>query len=151
MLAPSNCVLLVVLGAIALPVAAQQNPQLTPQFLASRGFVQSTSDANLYVLKSIRLKVAADRLGFSLDAMKPTVSQPAYSDTRIVKVRNLFFIVESEVRDCQGRIIRWSLDKPDAVCSVRVSLAQIPPDKSRLDKKPSAKTGEPTADLLPNK
>lgn len=139
-----NCVLLFVSAGVNIADAGQQSQQVTPEFLRNRGFVQSKEDANLYILKSVRLKVAADRLGFSLDAMKPTVSQPAYSDTRIVQVRDRFFIVESDVRDCQNRIIRWSLDKPDALCSVRVSLAQIPPETQRFNKKPSGKVGSPT-------
>jgi len=125
----------------------QQSQVVTPKFLTSRGFVRSKADVNLYVLKSVRLKVAADRLGFPLDAMKPTVSQPAYSDIRTVQVRNLFFIIESEVRDCQNRIIRWSLDKPDAMCSVKVSLAQTRSHDPKFDKRPSAKTEDPQTDL----
>jgi hypothetical protein len=94
-----------------------------------------------YVLKSIPLKEAAKRLDFSYSMLKPSGSAPRDSDRRTVKVRNLYFIVESEVRAAQGLIVAKSLDRADAVCSVIVSLAQI--QKEIEPRKPGKLKGFP--------
>ena len=99
--------------------------RVTPEFLVDRGFIQGKSDTNLYTLGQVTLEEAARRLGFSTSQMRPTPSQSIDSDIRIVKVRNLLFVIRSEMRDSRGRVISGSLDNPDALCSVSVSLAQV--------------------------
>lgn len=115
--------LMLALGSLGLIADEAHTNRVTAEFLVGCGFVQSRSDTNLYTLGRVTLKEAAKRLGFSVDQMRPTPSQPIYSDTRIVQVRNRGFVIESQMRNAQGRVVRGSLDKPEALCSVSVSLA----------------------------
>ena len=71
-------------------------------------------------------------LGFQITALRPTVSQPPNSDMRQGLVEGKQVLVQSEVRDEKGRIVRKSLDKPDAICTVYVSLKKYVPPKPPL-------------------
>jgi hypothetical protein len=108
--------------------------RVTVEFLTSCGFVQSKSDTNVFTLERVTVREAAKRLGFSPDQMMPTPSQSLFSDVRIVKVRNLRFVVSSEVRDSQDRVVSGSLDKPDAICTVSVALTQAPDTRKKTPK-----------------
>ena len=43
----------------------------------------------------------------------------------MVQVRDHFFVIRSQMRDAQGRVVSRSLDKSDALCSVTVSLVEV--------------------------
>jgi hypothetical protein len=120
--------------------------RVTAEFLTIRGFVQSKTDTNIYTLEHMTVREAAKRLGFSPDQMRPTTSQPSPSDIRTVQVLNLRFVISTEVRDSQNRIVSGSLDKLDALCTVSVSLIQVSEERLIPKKvKPPNKSPEPTA------
>lgn len=122
--------------------------RVTVQFLISRGFVQSKSDTNIFTLERVTVREAAKRLGFSPDQMRPTPSQSMHSDIRTVKVLNLWFVVSSEVRDSQDRVVSGSLDKPDAICKVSVGLTQAP-DTRKMTPKGKPPRKKQGSDLKP--
>jgi hypothetical protein len=100
--------------------------KVTPEFLRSHGFRQSDPNRSIFTLPHVRLADISRTLRFPLSALRHTPSQPVDSDVRIVKIRDLYFVVESEVRDKDGRVISGSLDDPNAICTVSVSLNQVP-------------------------
>ena len=118
-------ILILALGRLGLIADVAHTNRVTAEFLVGCGFVQSKSDTNLYTLGRVTLKEAAKRLGFPTDQMRPTTSQSIHSDTRIVQVRDHFFVIRSQMRDAQGRVVSRSLDKSDALCSVTVSLVEV--------------------------
>ncbi len=100
--------------------------QITREFLTAHGFQQSLSDPDIFYLANVHLKDAAKDIGFSLSDLRETPSQPSEcSDVRTVKIQNLYFVVESEVRDEQGCVVSDSLSNPDAICTISVSLHQV--------------------------
>ena len=55
-----------------------------------------------------------------------------HSDTRHGLVEGKQVLIKSEVRDEKGRIVRKSLDKPDATCTVYVWVKKYVPPKPPL-------------------
>ncbi|MHB1035370.1 MAG: hypothetical protein ACYC35_11380 [Pirellulales bacterium] len=100
-------------------------PRVTREYLLAHGFKQSATDPDIYNREHVRLANIARDLGFSLKDLRPTVNQDSNSDVRTVEVGDLTFIVESEVRDNNGNIVSGSLDRPDAICTIGVSLPQL--------------------------
>ncbi len=101
-------------------------PKVTRTYLLAQGFKQSATDPDVYNLEHVRLADMARAFGFSVTDLRPTRNQSRYSDTRTVKVDDFTFVVKSEVRDKNGKIVSGSLDKPDAICTINVSLLQVP-------------------------
>lgn len=122
---------------VSAPAASASHSQVTTQpqvvdadFLVRNGFQRSTSDKEIFEIPNVRLSEIAGRLGFSLKDMRPVPpGQSQFSDIRVVKIRNLWFVVESNVKDAEGRVRPQSLDDPDAYCAISVSLFQVPPEK----------------------
>ena len=105
--------------------------KVTQEYLLAHGFKQSATDSDIFSLEKVRLGHIARKLGFLLADLRPIPNQPRYSDQRTIAVRNLIFVVESEVRDKDGNVIQRSLDSPDAICTVSVSLDQVPVQEYR--------------------
>lgn len=99
--------------------------KITKEFLSSHGFVESEDGSDIYSLRNVRLGDISQELGFSLSDLQPTPSQQSFSDVRIVKIRDLYFVIRSEVRDQDGKILPNSLNNPDAICTVSVALDQV--------------------------
>ncbi len=99
---------------------------ITSEFLLAHGFKQSATKPHIYTREHARLADVARDLGFSLKSLQPTVGQDSGSDVRTVDVDDSNFVVRSEVRDKNGHIIPGSLDDPDAICTISVSLRQAP-------------------------
>lgn len=107
------------------PEASGDNTQPLPRaamidLLTRAGLRPLPGEANTYAASGVRLGEIAQKLGFDPRQMRPTVNQPSGSDVRTALVRGRYMIVESQMRDAQGQVIRGSLDNPDALCSVRV-------------------------------
>jgi hypothetical protein len=105
--------------------------RVTPGFLQSHGFRPSNESPDIFILRNVRLADAARDLGFSVGNLHPTPSQPDHSDKRIVKIRNLWFVVESEMRDAKGMIISGSLVQSHALCTISVGLKQVETSKEK--------------------
>jgi len=105
---------------------AQPDQRVTPQFLTEHGFEERDG---VYYIDRIPVGQAGSRLGFELSNMRPTAGQSAFSDQRIVKIRNLWFVIESR-RTHDIEHIKDSLDDPSCPASISVSLTQR---KGRLD------------------
>ncbi len=101
-------------------------PKVIRKYLLTHGFKQSTTDSDIYNREHVRLADVARDLGFSVKDLQPTLNQYSHSDVRTVKVSDLTFVVKSEVRDKNGNIVGGSLDNPDAICTISVSLLQVP-------------------------
>ena len=112
--------------------SATAMPKLTRENLLAHGFKQSEKDKDLFVSEHARLGDVESALGFQITALRPTVSQPPHSDTRQGLVEGKQVLVQSEVRDEQGRIVRKSLDKTDAICTVHVWVKKYVPPKPPL-------------------
>jgi len=95
------------------------------EYLVAHGFKRSATDRSIYQLKNVRLADVARDLGFRLDALRRIEQQPWFSDNRIVEVKGLYFVVRSEVRDKNGRVIEDSLDDPNALCTVSVCINPV--------------------------
>ncbi len=111
---------------------APSTPRITSEYLLAHGFKQSATDPDTYNREHVRLAEIARDLGFSAKDLRPTLNQSNYSDVRTVKVGDLTFVVKTEVRDKNEKIVSKSLDKPDAICTVCVSLNSPPPVRERL-------------------
>jgi len=98
--------------------------KITREYLLSRGFKQSVTDPDIFEAENVRVVDMAHKLGFSLTDLLPTSNQALESDERTVKIKDLEFLVRSEVRDHNDHIIHGSLDNPDAICTVSVSVKQ---------------------------
>lgn len=121
-------IMLAIVGCSKSPPTQSVSSVTIADFLSSHGFTQSATDTSIYELQHVRLGDAAWQIGFSLGELKPTVSQSLHSDIRKVEVRGHWFIVRSEVKDAQGRIVRDSLNSPDAICTISTSQHQVSPD-----------------------
>jgi hypothetical protein len=115
--------------------------KITKEFLISNGFKQSNSDANIFFLHHVRLKDAAHNLDFNIHDVKPTVNPYEYFVSGTVKIKNLYFVIESEVRDEHGRLVPNSISNPDSLCTISISLAQLPlcPSFQAAKSKPTLK------------
>lgn len=108
--------------------------RVTPAFLRAHGFSPTASDPDIFTLKNVRLADVARGLDFSPSDLRPTPSQPIHSDVRIVRIRDLYFVVESEVRDADGNVISGSLAQSNAVCTISVGLKQVVPPELRKER-----------------
>ena len=105
-----------------------EKPKLTRENLLAHGFKQSEKDKDLFVAEHARLGDVESALGFQITSLRPTVSQDMHSDMRHGLVEGKQVLIKSEVRDENGRIVRKSLDKPDAICTVYVWVKKyVPP------------------------
>jgi hypothetical protein len=101
-------------------------PNVTREYLLAHGFKRSAISSDVFTAQNARLSDISRDLGFPLASLRPTKNQPPDSDVRNAVVRGIYIIVRSEVRDPSGRVVRGSLDKPDAICTVTVSLGKGP-------------------------
>ncbi len=115
-----------------LSVEVTEKPKLTRENLLAHGFKQSEKNKDSFVAEHARLGDVESALGFQITALRPTVSQSRHSDIRQGLVEGKQVLVKSEVRDEKGRIVPGSLDKPDAICTVYVSLKNYVPPKPPL-------------------
>jgi hypothetical protein len=93
--------------------------KITSDFLLSHGFIQEDNDRQFYKLSAVLLKNAAKDLGFSLEKMyTPPNGHPSLPDLRIVQIRDLHFVIRADKPN-------ESLNNPDTICSISVSLNQI--------------------------
>ena len=118
-----------------------EKPKLTRENLLAHGFKQSEKDKDLFVAEHARLGDVGSGLGFQITALRPTVSQDMHSDTRHGLVEGKQVLVKSEVRDEKGRIVRKSLDKPDAICTVYVWVKSMCPPSRLYGRTVPARTG----------
>ncbi len=95
------------------------------EYLLAHGFKRSATDRDIYERKNVRLGEVSRDLGFRLDALKEVGNDSPHTDTRIVEVKGLYFVVRSEVRDEKGRVVERSLDDPNALCSVGVCVNPV--------------------------
>jgi hypothetical protein len=109
-------------------LTAADDTVITPQFLAEKGFTESKS---ICTLSPVTVTDAAKLLGFKLSDMHRTKNQSANSDIRTVDIRNLGFVITSLVTDAHGHVVPGSLDDPNALASVSVSLVQVARPKFR--------------------
>ena len=112
--------------------SATAMPELTREYLLANGFKQSATAPDSFIAEKVRLGDVASILGFTINSLRPTVSQPDHSDVRTGSVQERRFVVRSEVRDAKGQIVRASLNKPDAICTVQISLKKYVPPKPPL-------------------
>ena len=115
-----------------LSVEVTEKPKLTRENLLAHGFKQSEKNKDSFVAEHARLGDVKSALGFQITALRPTVSQSRHSDVRQGLVEGKQVLVKSEVRDEKGRIVPGSLDKPDAICTVYISLKNYVPPKPPL-------------------
>ncbi len=114
---------------------AQKTPKtsrLTCQYLLSHGFKESPNYPGVFERARVRLGDVSRDLGFSIASLRPTLNQPLHSDVRMADVQGRNVLVRSEVQDSKGRIVEHSLDRPDALCTVSVSLRPRPPEPEYL-------------------
>jgi hypothetical protein len=112
--------------------------KITSDYLLSCGFKQCVDDPDTYEIKHMHLADMAYKMDFSLVALRPTLNQSRSEDIRTVKIKSLAFVVESEERDRDGKIVPDSLDNPDAICTISVSLRQVStPEYLAFDSDPS--------------
>jgi len=78
----------------------------TREYLLQNGFKISSSDPNIFTLEKVRLQDVAHKLGFSLASLRSVANQSPWSDIRVVEVKNLYFSIESEVRDQDGNVFQ---------------------------------------------
>ena len=120
----------------------------TREYLLQNGFKISSTDPDIFTLEKFQLQEVAHKLGFSLASLRSVVNQSPRSDIRIVKVKNLDITIQSEVRDQEGNVVSNSLDNPNALCTVSVSLKQMPECKClQTDSPPHFSI---KSDVLPN-
>ena len=112
--------------------SATATPKLSRENLLAHGFKQSETNKDSFVAEHARLREVESALGFQITSLRPTVSQDMHSDTRHGLVEGKQVLVKSEVRDDKGRIVHRSLDSPDAICTVYVSLKKYVPPKPPL-------------------
>ena len=112
--------------------SATAMPKLTRENLLAHGFKQSEKTKDSFVAEHVRLGDVESALGFQITALRPTVSQDMHSDTRHGLVEGKQVLIKSEVRDEKGQIVRKSLDKPDATCTVYVWVKKYVPPKPPL-------------------
>ncbi len=112
--------------------SASATPKLTRENLSAHGFKQSEKNEDSFVAEHARLGDVESALGFQITSLRPTVSQDMNSDSRYGLVEGKQVLVISEVRDEKGRIVRKSLDKPDAVCTVYAWVKKYVPPKPPL-------------------
>ena len=115
-----------------LSVEVTEKPKLTRENLLAHGFKQSEKNKDSFVAEHARLGDVESALGFQITALRPTVSQSRHSDVRQGLVEGKQVLVKSEVRDEKGRIVPGSLDKPDAICTVYISLKKLRAPKAAL-------------------
>jgi hypothetical protein len=117
------------------PPAPRTTDIVTPEYLTAHGFIKSKCASDIFSLSNVRVGDAARDLGFSLADLRKTPSQPLGSDTRIVKIRNLWFVVDACAKKIPGKPpVPESLDHPDSICTISVALNQIPPEREMMKK-----------------
>jgi arabinogalactan endo-1,4-beta-galactosidase len=102
------------------------NSVITAEFLSQHGFVESEGGPGVFSLLNVRLGDASRDLGFVLSDLRRMPSQSAGSDVRIVKIRNLAFVVRARTTEVDGKTIAESLDNPDSICTISVAMNQAP-------------------------
>jgi hypothetical protein len=98
-------------------------PKVTREFLLAHGFKESSEYPGDFVLSKVRLKGVARELGFPLSSLEYVVN--VTGEIRTVKIRDREFTIESATLDENGFFVPGSLDGPDSLCTVSVSLANI--------------------------
>jgi len=120
--------LLALVGSLC---GCRDNAHEAREFLVAHGFKQSSIHRDIYELKKVRLADASREIGFRLPLVQHVPSQTLESDLRIAEAHGLYFVIESEVRDKDGRIVQDSLDHPDALCTVHVTVHPPKPREYR--------------------
>jgi hypothetical protein len=103
--------------------------KITREYLLSHGFNESDDSPATFTREHVRLQDVLRDLGCPLAALHPTVNQDSHSDKRTADVQGIYVIVDAEVFDNKDYVGKHSLDNPDAICTVRVFLKQIPERK----------------------
>ena len=109
-----------------------EKPKLTREYLLANGFKQSAKNPDSFTVESVRLGDISKKLNFPLSALRRTVSSAPESDMRIVTVRDMEFVVRSEVHGPDFRAVERSFKSPDTLCTVGVSLKKRVPPKPPL-------------------
>ena len=109
-----------------------EKPKLTREYLLANGFKQSAKNPDSFTVESVRLGDISKKLNFPLSALRRTVSSAPESDMRIVTVRDMEFVVRSEVHGPDFRAVERSFKSPDTLCTVGVSLEKRVPPKPPL-------------------
>ena len=107
-------------------------PELTREYLLANGFKPLAASPDSFIAEKVRLGDVASILGFKITSLRPTVSQPDHSDVRTGSVQSRRFVVRSEVRDTQGKIVRGSLNEANSLCTVTISLKKVATAKPPL-------------------
>ena len=115
-----------------LSVEVTEKPKLTREYLLANGFKQSAKNPDSFTVESVRLGDISKKLNFPLSALRRTVSSAPESDMRIVTVRDMEFVVRSEVHGPDFRAVERSFKSPDTLCTVGVSLKKRVPPKPPL-------------------
>ncbi len=114
-----------------LSVEVTEKPKLTREYLLANGFKQSAKNPDSFTVESVRLGDISKKLNFPLSALRRTISSAPESDMRIVTVRDMEFVVRSEVHGPDFREVERFYENPDTLCTVGVSLKN-PCPRSRL-------------------
>jgi hypothetical protein len=98
-------------------------PKPMREYLIAKGFKPDVKDPECFALEHVRLKDAAETLGFSLASLRlvPNLPFGGDHDIRTVVVRGRVFNVISDDGDATGSCPRF-LNKSEALCSIGVSL-----------------------------
>jgi hypothetical protein len=112
-------------------------PTVTRDYLLANGFRESKEGRpGAFVHEHAHLGNVMRTIGVPLAALRPTVSQPNYSDVRTANSNGLYVLVRSEVRDKKGNIVSHSLDDPEALCAVEVWIEGPKRDYKKTDGPP---------------
>ena len=98
---------------------SQKKSTIDVEFVTSKGFQQSPKDPESYILEDVTLKDASQRLGFSMDEIKP--SDNVFINTWVVKIDNKEFHITPEFQRQNDKVIQKSID-PKVKCSISVHL-----------------------------
>jgi hypothetical protein len=95
---------------------------ITANFLRAHGFQQSPNDPSIFQRANVQVAEIARELGLDLRKLRAVKGQRLPSDMRTLKVGRFHFVFRSRERRISGQVIVDSLDKPDSVCDVSISL-----------------------------
>lgn len=136
-------------AGIPTPAKPATDGGITRAYLVAHGFVESKDSPGIFSLANVRIGEAARNLGFSLADLRPTPSQPPGSDIRTVPIRNLHFVLYARTTQLDGRTVADSLNDPNSICTIRVALEQVPPERDMHKKGPSTQRTVASGGITP--